>query len=68
MNILYNHSFLCYWEWFLLFNQYVYIDIDYYIFLSIDCIDIYSYILYWLEWLQYSYKYLQYDNSIVISI
>ena len=30
----------------LLLYQYVYIDIDYCIFLSIDCINIYSYILY----------------------
>ena len=46
MNILYKYLFLYYWEWFLLLNQYVYIDIDYYIFLSIDCIDIITVILY----------------------
>ena len=48
MNILYIYSFLYYWESFLLLNQYVDIDIDYCLFLSIECIDIYSYILYWL--------------------
>ena len=32
-----------------LLNRYVYIDINYHIFLSIDYIDIYSYIVYWLE-------------------
>ena len=48
MNILYDYSFLYYWEWFLLLNQYVYIDIDYCLFVSIECIDIYSDIVYWL--------------------
>ena len=58
MYILYKYSFLYYWESFLLLNRYNYIDINYYIFLSIECIDMYSYnsILYW-------YNCIELDND-----
>ena len=46
MNILYIYLLLYYWESFLLLNRYNYIDIDYCLFVSIECIDIYSDILY----------------------